>query len=127
MATITDWQKNTFYGTDAILQHFTHKFGKLLSEDGGMPRIYAILRKHTKGNRTMKRYTLAMKRKLVAEYATGDFPRKEFLSKHQIPSSTFHQWIRTYAEELLPALDAGMTVSSFRRLKNECDRKAIWI
>ena len=88
-----------------------------------MPSIYAILRKHTKGNRTMKRYTLAMKRKLVAEYATGDFPRKEFLSKHQIPNSTFHQWIHAYAEELLPALDAGMTVSSFRRLKNDCNRK----
>ena len=77
-----------------------------------MPSIYAILRKHTKGNRTMKRYTLAMKRKLVAEYATGDFPRKEFLSKHQIPNSTFHQWIHAYAEELLPALDAGMTISA---------------
>jgi len=88
-----------------------------------MPSIYAIHRKHTKGNRTMKRYTLAMKRKLVAEYATGDFPRKEFLSKHQIPNSTFHQWIHAYAEELLPALDAGMTVSGFRRLKNDCNRK----
>ena len=25
MATSTDWQKNTFYGTDAILPRFTHK------------------------------------------------------------------------------------------------------
>ena len=41
----------------------------------------------------MKRYPTAMKRKLVAEYATGDFPRREFLAKHQIPNSTFHQWI----------------------------------
>ena len=64
-----------------------------------------------------------MKRKLVAEYATGEFPRRDFLAKHQIPNSTFHQWIHTYAEELLPALDAGMTVSCFRRLKNDCDRK----
>ena len=37
----------------------------------------------------MKRYTTAMKRKLVAEYATGEFSRKEFLAKHQIPNSTF--------------------------------------
>ena len=58
----------------------------------------------------MKRYTTAMKRKLVAEYATGEFSRKEFLAKHQIPNSTFHQWIHAYAEELLPALDAGMTI-----------------
>ena len=70
------------------MQHFTHKFGKLLSEDGGMPSIYAILRKHTKGNRTMKRYTLAMKRKLVAEYATGDFPRKELVAKAGIEPAT---------------------------------------
>ena len=28
MATSADWQKNTFYGTDAILPRFTHKFGK---------------------------------------------------------------------------------------------------
>lgn len=71
----------------------------------------------------MKRYTLAMKRKLVAEYATGEFSRKEFLAKHQIPNSTFHQWVHAYAEELLPALDAGMTVSAFRSLKNDRDRK----
>ena len=71
----------------------------------------------------MKQYTTAMKRKLVAAYATGDFPRREFLAKHQIPNSTFHQWIHAYAEELLPALDVGMTVSGFRRLKNDCDRK----
>jgi hypothetical protein len=31
MATSADWQKNTFYGTDAILPHFTHKFGKHLA------------------------------------------------------------------------------------------------
>lgn len=64
-----------------------------------------------------------MKRKLVAEYATGEFSRKEFLAKHQIPNSTFHQWVHAYAEELLPALDAGMTVSAFRILKSDRDRK----
>ena len=58
----------------------------------------------------MKQYTTTLKRKLVAEYATGEFSRKEFLAKHQIPNSTFHQWIHAYAEELLPALDAGMTI-----------------
>ena len=80
--------------------------------------------RNLKGNR-MKQYTTAMKRKLVAAYATGDFPRREFLAKHQIPNSTFHQWIHAYAEELLPALDVGMTVSGFRRLKNDCDRQVM--
>ena len=69
----------------------------------------------------MKRYTTAMKRKLVAEYATGEFSRKEFLAKHQIPNSTFHQWVHAYAEELLPALDAGITVSAFSKAHNPYD------
>ena len=31
MATSADWQKNTFYGTDAILPRYTHKFRKHLA------------------------------------------------------------------------------------------------
>ena len=70
----------------------------------------------------MKQYTSTLKRKLVTEYATGGFSRKEFLSKHQIPNNTFHQKIHAYAEELLPALDAGMTISRLQ-VNSDRDRK----
>ena len=57
----------------------------------------------------MKRYTLAMKRKLVAEYATGDFPRKEFLSKHQIPN-------RVVARSGIEPLTHGFSVRTLYRI-----------
>lgn len=46
----------------------------------------------------MKKYPEEKKRKIVAEYATWERSRGEFLAKHAIPNSTLHQWLHAYGK-----------------------------
>ena len=55
--------------------------------------------KSKKGN-NMKKYPEELKRNVVAEYATWEGSRGEFLAKYAIPNTTLHQWLHAYAKPL---------------------------
>ena len=44
----------------------------------------------------MKKYPEELKRNVVAEYATWEGSRGEFLAKYAIPNTTLHQWLHSY-------------------------------